>query len=306
MTNVGSLVDSGAVEVFVEDRPRRVTIDLDGASCYRAIHGHDVAGDSDLHDDSDSGDDLLLSEGLPRFLELCASLQIVATLFVVTRDLRRPAYARVIADAHAAGHQVMSHSHRHAYNLSKQPYDEIVDELRGSREALQAVTGMLPTGFRAPGYNLGATLLRALATAGFVWSSSVLPSPAYFAARAAVVAKTRLSGRRSASVLGSAHAFSPWWWSSSSASLNVAEYPITTAAGLPWTGTTLALLGDRSAAALTKVALATTSAKELVFELHAADFADGRHLPADQPDARVPLADKLRRITQALIAVRDA
>jgi len=298
MSGARAILDSGAVEVFVEDRPRRVTIDLDGAWCYRAIHGHDV-------DNAADDNDPLLAEGLPRFLELCDELAIKATLFVITKDLQRQRYADLIAAAAAAGHQVMSHSHRHAYDLSKQPQTAIVDDLRTSREALRAVTGIAPSGFRAPGYNLGPALLRALTTTGFVWSSSVLPSLAYFAARAAVLAKTKLSGRTSASVLGNAHAFSPWWWSSTSASLSVTEHPITTAAGLPWTGTTLSLLGDAAARTLTKTALLTTSAKELVFELHAADFAEGRHLPSDQPDAHVPLTDKLRRLKQTLIAVRD-
>ena len=286
---------------FVKDRPRRVTIDLDGAWCYRAIHGLADDLDNDQLDDEDP----LLAEGLPRFLELCAALQITATMFVVTRDLRRRGYAELIAAARAAGHEVMSHSHAHAYDLSTRGPLAIVDDLRASRDALQALTGVAPTGFRAPGYNLSPTMLRALAATGFTWSSSVLPSPAYFAARAALLMKTRLAGRRSASLLGSAQAFSPWWWSSTSASLSIAEHPITTAAGLPWTGTTLALLGDTAARALTTVALSTTAAKDLVFELHAADFADGRHLPDDQPDAGVPLRDKLRRLEQTLIAVRN-
>ena len=284
----------------VVERPHRATIDLDSARCYRAIHGHVV-------DDAPGLDeDLLLAEALPRFLDLCASLSITATLFVVSDDLRRERYARVIAAAAAAGHQVMSHSHRHAYDLSRWSYPAIVDDLQASRAAIASVTSTVPVGFRAPGYNLSPTLLRALGTTGFVWSSSVLPSPAYFAARALVLAKTRLQGRTSSSLLGSPQAFSPWWWSSSSsASLSIAEYPITAPAGLPWTGTTLALLGDRAAAALTKLALATTSAADLVFELHAADFADGKHLPAGQPDAHVPLAAKVRRLTSTLIAVRD-
>ncbi|HEY1098032.1 MAG TPA: polysaccharide deacetylase family protein [Myxococcota bacterium] len=281
-------------------RPRRITIDLDGAWCYRAIHGH-------AHDDNRSAvDDPLLLEAVPRFLDVCADLDVKSTIFVVAADLRSDRYAQLIAAASAAGHDVMSHSFAHRYDLSRRPFVDIVADLRRAHAAIVDVTGVAPQGFRAPGYNLSPALLRAVAAVGHTWSSSVLPSPAYWAARAAIKAKTRLSRRRSASLLGNLHAFSPWWFSSSSAALNVTEHPITTAATLPWTGTTLALASDRLAATMTTAALLTTSADDLVFELHAADFAHGALLPADQPDAHVPLADKLRRITTTMRAVRDA
>jgi hypothetical protein len=113
--------------------------------------------------------------------------------------------------------------------------------------------------------------------------------------------------RSSSSLTGSLHAFSPWWASSlHAASLRLREFPITCAAGLPWTGTTLALANDALAEAMTTVALTTTNAADVCFELHAADCADGRHLPVDQPDAHVPLRDKLRRLRRTLVAIKDA
>jgi ketosteroid isomerase-like protein len=66
--------------------------------------------------------------------------------------------------------------------------------------------------------------------------------------------------------------------------------------GLPFTGTTLALLPDGAAAVLADAACA---ADDVVFEVHAADFVDGALLPEGQPDRRVRLSDKLRRIERA-------
>lgn len=282
-------------------RPRAVTIDLDGAWCYRAIHGHRVDVDLRAHDDA------LLLEALPRFLDLCANVGVTSTIFVVTSDLRSSRLVRLLEQAHAAGHQLMSHSHAHHYDLSRRSVDEIAADLQASWAALQALTGTAPAGFRAPGYNLSSSLLKALVATGFAWSSSVLPSPAYWAARVAVRAKTAVLGRSSSSLTGSLHAFSPWWASSpKTASLRLREFPITCAAGLPWTGTTLALANDALAEAMSTVALSTTMAEDVCFEVHAADFADGRHLPVDQPDARVPLRDKLRRLRRTLVAIKAA
>ena len=280
------------------DRPRRVTIDLDGAWCYRRIHGHD--------DDDDQRDDPLLLEALPRVLSMCARLETTATLFVVGKDTRGPRVAGLLRDAVAAGHDLQAHSFSHDYALSRWPRAQIVDDVGRALDAVALLGAPRPTGFRAPGYNLSPDLRRALVDVGVRWSSSILPSPAYFALRAFVIARTRSNGRTSASLVGAPRAFAPRRaraFDHVEGGARLREFPITTAASLPWTGTTLSLLPDVVADALTTLALAGTRGDDVVFELHAADFADGAHLPADQPDARVPLEDKLRRIERAIARV---
>ena len=285
------------------DGPRRVTIDLDGAWCYRRIHGHDV-DDVDVAGNAD--EDPLLLEALPRILDVCARLRITATLFVVGRDARAPGVAALLRAAVDAGHDLQAHSYGHAYGLSRLPRARARDDVVRALDAIEALGAPRPVGFRAPGYNLSPALVGALVDADVRWSSSVLPSPAYFALRALVVAKTRWVGRTSASVVGDLRAFLPRRarpFDHDADGVRLREIPITTAAGLPWTGTTLSLLPDAAADALTTVALRSTGGGDVVFELHAADFADGRHLPRDQPDARVPLHDKLRRIEGAIARV---
>ncbi|MDP2342316.1 MAG: polysaccharide deacetylase family protein [Deltaproteobacteria bacterium] len=273
-----------------------MTIDLDGAWCYRAIHG--AAGP---HDDDD---DPVLLQGLPRFLELCARHSITATLFVVGADLRHEAYARLIEGAARAGHEVMSHSHSHAYDLSRWPRSRIVDDVKASIAAITAVTGVVPEGFRAPGYNLSPTLLDAVKDAGLRWSSSWLPAPAYFAARALVIARTTLLGRRSASLFGDPGAFAPLRRRRHALRRQHAngllEFPISAPWGIPFTGTMLALLPDRAARWLSSAA---GDDDDVMLELHAADFVEGALLPPGQPDRLVPLADKLGRIERAVRAL---
>ncbi len=283
-------------------RPRRVTIDLDGAWCYRRIHGHD--DDVSVPDDGD--DDPLLLEALPRILSMCAALQTTATLFVVGRDRRGPRTAALLREALAAGHDLQAHSYGHAYGLSRWPRARIHDDVVRALDAVESLGAPRPTGFRAPGYNLSPALVGALVDAGVRWSSSVLPSPAYFALRALVIARARRAGRASSSLVGDPRAFAPRRaraFDHDDGGGRLREIPITTAAGLPWTGTTLSLLPDVAADALTTLALQRIRGDDVVFELHAADFADGRHLPAEQPDARVLLSDKLRRIERALARV---
>jgi peptidoglycan/xylan/chitin deacetylase (PgdA/CDA1 family) len=298
---------TGAAGARDSDRPRRITIDLDGAWCYRRIHGlEDDAAGLDVDAVDDPIDDALLIEALPRILDVCARWNTTATLFVVGRDARDPRTAELLRAASDAGHDLQAHSYGHAYGLSRWPSARIHADVIRALDAIEALGVPRPTGFRAPGYNLSPALVAALVDAGVRWSSSVLPSPAYFALRALVIARTRWAGRQSSSLVGDARAFRPRRggpFEHDDGSVRLREIPMTTAAGLPWTGTTLALLPDAAADALTSIALKGSRGDELVFELHAADFADGRHLPAEQPDARVPLADKLRRVERAIARV---
>lgn len=278
-------------------RPRRLTLDLDAAWCYRAIHGVDGDG---VDDGIDIDDDGVLVPGFSRFLDLCDRLGTKATLFVVTQDLASPRYAALVTAAAAAGHDVCSHSHRHHYDLSLRPAALIKSDLDDSVRAIAAVTGRAPVGFRAPGYNLSPRLTDAVKDAGFAYSSSIMPSPLYFGARAAVIAKTRLAGRRSASLVGAARAFSPRLRRTHRHPNGLVEHPMSAPYGVPFTGTMLALLPDAAVDVLIAAAAADPDGQ---LELHAADFVDGHALPAAQPDAHLRLSDKLRRIERACAAL---
>jgi peptidoglycan/xylan/chitin deacetylase (PgdA/CDA1 family) len=282
--------------------PRHVTIDLDGAWCYRRIHGHAPNRSPDAVDDDD--DDPLLTRALPEILRTCARHHTRATLFVVGRDARKPRTAALLKSALAEGHDLQAHSFAHDYAMSTWPIERAYADVVAAFDAIEDLGAARPEGFRAPGYNLSSSLVAALVEARAQWSSSLLPSPLYFAARAAVIAKTRLRGRHSASLLGRLSAFAPTLRRSPARHFHrgvpLREYPISTAGGLPFVGTTLALLPDRAAEAFTRLALSLTPANDLVFELHAADFVDPTLLPDEQPDAGVAREDKLRRIGRAL------
>lgn len=291
-----------------------ITIDVDGADCYRAIHGLPARPDEV---------DPLFAHALPRFLDMLEDLGARATLFVIGADLVRPELREVIVAAHARGHEIASHSYRHDYKLSQRSPADIEADLTRAADAIEDAVGVRPQGFRAPGYNLSEALISAVEVTGHAYDSSLFPTPAYFAARAGAIARYRLVGRPSESIVGEVREFAgprrPYrpavgarWRAAGNGeqARDLIELPMSVAgpARLPWLGTSLALAPDLMGRQLTRWAL--TGPSPVVLELHAMDFlgrSDGveRALAEAQPDLRVPLATKLRRLEQALGAVAD-
>jgi peptidoglycan-N-acetylglucosamine deacetylase len=291
------------------------TIDVDGLACYHDIHGLPAPN---------AGTDPIYSRALPRFLCACESLGVRATLFVVGKDLEQPAHRAVLARAVRAGHEVASHSYAHDYRLSRLSPADIARDLEAADEAILDATGARPVGFRAPGYNQSEALFDALEARGYRYDSSFFPTPAYFAARGLALGLYKLRRRPSRSLLGEVREFAssraPFYPAATARyrparrgerARSFVEIPMSVASPLrlPWLGTTLALAHDRVGAALTS--LAVRSPGPCVLELHAIDFlgaGDGvlPSLVGAQPDLRVALDDKLRRLEAALTTVSRA
>lgn len=273
-----------------------VGMDLDDLRYYRAIHGLPPGADTPL----------VFEVAVPRFLNLCDRVAVRATLFAIGEDLRWGEAREALRGAVAGGHEVASHSHAHAYDLSRLAPDEMERDLLAARTALEEATGTAVVGFRAPGYNLSDRLLRAVAHTGHRYDASLLPSPPYFAARAAVIAAMRMRGRHSASIVGRGRDFlrprGPFTWPDT----GLREFPITACGPLrlPLIGTTLAR-GGMLAGHLVRCA------SRLPFvhvEFHALDFLDAARDGIEpallvEPALRVPLADRLSRFEAALRAL---
>src|SRR5256714_4428648 len=175
-----------------------VSVDLDGLGCYAAIHGLDAA---------------LLPEralqavpvaAVSRLCELFAALRLRATFFAIGGEVDIPGSARALRAAADSGHEIGSHSHGHDYALSRATPDEIDGDLARAERAIAGAVGKAPRGFRAPGYTLSPALLELVRTRRYLYDSSLLPSPPYYAAKAAAIALHALRGRRSRSILGGA------------------------------------------------------------------------------------------------------
>jgi hypothetical protein len=278
-----------------------VSVDLDGLACYAAIHGIDP----------ETLDDRAL-RAVPevatgRLCELFAGMGIQATFFVIGNDLRHSSAADAIAAAARAGHEIASHSQDHDYALSRRDRSAIERDLIRAEEAIRVACGVAPRGFRAPGYTVSDALLETVRERGYLYDSSLLPSPLYYGAKALALALYAVRGRRSRSILGApAQVFgsrSPHWRS------GLRELPIATLPVLraPVIGTVIAAAPPRIGAMLARAASASG---HLNLELHGIDALDGSDgvpaaLVAAQPGLRTAASLKLRRLREVLATIRD-
>ena len=112
-------------------------------------------------------------ENLARFLE---PYQIRATLFMVGNDFMEPANHGAILSMAAAGHEIANHTMTHAQGFRLLPAEEKEAEIAGMEAACERVTGLRPSGFRSPGWNMGDDALPILKRRGYLYDSSVHPT----------------------------------------------------------------------------------------------------------------------------------
>ena len=278
------------------ERPATVVgVDLDDVSCYHAIHGLAPAAETGL----------ALRTWLPRFLALFDDVGVRATFFAIGRDVQAHGGA-LLAEAARAGHELGNHSHDHAYDLVRGSDDAIAQDLRACDETLRDL-GAHVEGFRAPGYVHDARLLAHVHALGYRYDSSALPSPPYWAAKVAVMAKMAIAGRRSASLAREVGGFFGPRQPHRDDDTGLWRIPISVSPRLriPLIGTTV-LAGPEPVRARL-----FATARALPFfnlELHAIDLADpdrdalAPELCAKQPELRVPLAVRRDRLRGLLLA----
>jgi hypothetical protein len=289
-----------------------VSIDLDGIACYYRIHGLGTPPPELEH--------TIHERALPRAAALFARHGIHVTWFTVGRDVdaklgpAHAANAERLAALAKAGDELGNHSYSHPYELARMARAEVEHEITACHEVLKRLATV--RGFRAPGYDLSPVMLDVLARLGYRYDSSVFPSPAYYAAKAAVMTVLAALRRPSGAVMTNPKLLAappqpyrpamdaPW----RRGQAPLVELPIATT---PWLrvhaiGTSLlvapAWVRDRLVAAM--------AGREFWnLELHGIDFADAEKdgIPGElvdrQPDLRIAIDDKLDRMDQLLRAV---
>jgi hypothetical protein len=284
-----------------------VSVDLDGLEHYYALHGLGHR----------AGANAVYETALPRFLDLFAELDLRATFFAIGRDLEAPACARVLKTARAAGHEIANHSYAHRYDLVRCEDAVVEAEVALGEEAIREAVGVPCEGFRAPGYNIDERVLAMCRRLGYRYDSSVFPSVPYYVAKAAVMAGLRLRGRRSGATLGGAKVLlaptRPYRPREDDYRLagghDLLEIPIALVPGLrfPFIGTWICLWPDR----ICDLAWALVRRSDFVnLELHGIELlglGEDRLDPGlrRQPDLRVPLEKKRRRLARLLGRMRE-
>ncbi|MGB0645996.1 MAG: polysaccharide deacetylase family protein [Bradymonadia bacterium] len=246
-----------------------VGVDVDALKYYFQIHGIPVERASDE----------AWSLGVPRFLSLFDEVGCKATFYCVASDLVSPVARKWIQEITRQGHEVGNHSLDHDYRLTRLSDAEIYHQVSESRVQLETVAGQPVVGFRAPGYHINGTVLRAAKASGHLYDSSVFPCVPYYMAKAGVMGLMKLRGRASRSILGTPKSLTaprtPYvaddeapYRRASTAGLQ--EFPISVVAGVPLIGTAFTALGGQISAAITRSALMIN--QHLTLEFHAADL----------------------------------
>ena len=287
-----------------------VSVDLDEIGCYRAIHGLPVRQDAAAH--------AVYDLALERIAAFADAHALPLSVFVVGWDLMRERSAEGLrALSRRAGVEVENHSFSHPYELSRLSRVAIAAEVRRGAEAIAGVVDRRPIGFRAPGYMVSDVLFDALVDEGVAFDASVFPCPTYQAAKLGALAVGALRRRPSASIVGEAGGMArapadpyrpgrPWYRRGARPLLEL-PMAVTRRGRLPLIGTAATLAGERGARGLARGCVG----RPLVsLELHGIDFLDEgdglSDLVGHQPDVRIRVADKVRRLGGVVTTLRDA
>lgn len=156
---------------------------------------------------------------VPRFLRVLRELDLRITVFVVGQDALEERNHLPLASIAAAGHEIGNHSLNHEPWLHLYTAEEIEAELSAAEEALEAATGVRPTGFRGPGYSLSPAVIASLARRGYQYDASTLPTSLGPLARAYYFLHAKLSPeqrRQRKKLFGDWRAMlqpiRPYWW----------------------------------------------------------------------------------------------
>ena len=114
-------------------------------------------------------------EGIPRLLDLFDRFGVRATFFVCGRDL--PAQTQTVAEMVRRGHEVANHSTGHRNGFARLSPAEKRADIAATGEVIAQATGQPPVGFKSPGFSFSPDLLEVLADLGYLYDSSLLPTP---------------------------------------------------------------------------------------------------------------------------------
>ncbi len=143
-----------------------LSLDLDNLWSYLKVHG----------DPSWAERPSYLDVFLPRVLDVLDTLSLRITFFIVGADAAAPAHRDVLREIVHRGHEVGNHSFEHDPWLHRYDASALERDIIGAEEAIAAATGERPIGFRGPGYSWTPALLRLLASRGYLYDASSLPT----------------------------------------------------------------------------------------------------------------------------------
>lgn len=265
-----------------------ITVDLDTLHHYEAIHGL-----PSTRRESDP----VYSIALPRMVDLFSRYGVEATLFVIGSDLEHTAHVDSLG-RDGLKHEIANHSYVHDYALRHKSDDFIKGDISRAHEVVKDALGVDMVGFRTPGYNVSKGITRAAWDLGYLYDSSILPSPSYQVLKNAIMLwqKIRRRPSRSSHVDFSTTLTPRGYYRIESADSDARpmwEVPMAVYSPLrvPVIGTSLHLM-DRLGPAHVVSHVLRTHGDFFHLEMHGIDFLDARDIDnprivAQQPDLRI-------------------
>ena len=143
-----------------------ISLDLDNEWSYLKTHG----------DPAWEAMPSYLERVVPRILSFLQERSLQATIFVVGQDADMPQHRDVLALLGSSGLEVGNHSYRHEPWLHLYSEAEVTDEIARAHDSIGAATGRSTRGFRGPGFSLSKATVRVLASRGYEYDASTLPT----------------------------------------------------------------------------------------------------------------------------------
>ena len=143
-----------------------LSLDLDNKWSYMKTHG-DTGWES-----LPSYLDILV----PRVLKFLGDRNLTITFFVVGQDAALVKNHDALRAIAAAGHEIGNHSFTHEPWQHLFDKERIEQEFARTEEAIEAVTGSRPRGFRGPGFSFSDNTLRVLIERGYLYDATSLPT----------------------------------------------------------------------------------------------------------------------------------
>lgn len=252
---------------------------------------------------------------VPRILETLDRCQQRVTFFIVGKDATIESNRGALKQIAEAGHEIASHSFMHEPWLHLYSREQLHSELEGAENAIAALTGRKPRGFRGPGFSTSPLVREVLAERGYQYDASLCPSALGPVARMFFLLNSKLSAEEKAKRKGLYGRFSdafgplkPFTWDS-----GLTEIPVTTMPllRLPVHATYLMFLAEKSEA-LAKAYWSTNILLSRLREvppsmlLHPTDFLDVTDVPEMGffPGMRLHASKKCQIVEHAIRALQ--
>jgi peptidoglycan/xylan/chitin deacetylase (PgdA/CDA1 family) len=148
-----------------------ITIDMDNYREYRSLV--DPSGDG-------AGPSFYL-DAVPRFLDLLDRHRARATFFMIGQDGDRAEHRQLVRDIAARGHEVANHSFTHPYDFRRLSRAQKESEIVRTEDTIADIVGARPVGFRTPSCDVDGETLALLQERGYLYDSSIFPTPLMWA-----------------------------------------------------------------------------------------------------------------------------